>query len=108
MLWRLRTITAAIEWRLIIHLRSSLALPPSLSGGTIGTSIHGSLHSKRPFGIENGRITVSNAGADIAHRAALWQFETFTAHSVPRNGALARAQSATVLQFYHVSHPPDL
>ena len=38
----------------------------------------------------------------------LAQFETFTAHSVSRNGALARAQSATVLQFYHVSlaRPP--
>ena len=31
MLWRLRTITAAIEWRLIIHLRSSRSLSPSLS-----------------------------------------------------------------------------
>ena len=28
MLWRLRTITAAIEWRLIIHLRSSRSLSP--------------------------------------------------------------------------------
>ena len=106
MLWRLRTITAAIEWRLIIHLRSP-SLPPYQAAQSALLSAH-SLHSKRPFGIENGRITVSNAGADIAHRAALWQFETFTAHSVPRNGALARVQSATVMQFYHVSHPPDL
>ena len=64
---------------------------------------HFFLFSKRPFGIENGRITVSNAHAAAA--AVLWQFETFTAHSVSRNGALARAPNPPPFCNFIMSRP---